>query len=106
MRKIASPPFTHVLQHEHHVDLTVADFMQVMRDRFADVPGEEGVVDMTKWTDYFALDAVSRIVYEKEYGFVKSDTDVHGLMGIGAFLGPYWQYVSGKLCFQAGMGCY
>lgn len=55
MRKAFYKSFNNIQQYEAAVDQTVSIFLDQLRTRFADLPGPDGVVDMTKWCHYFTL---------------------------------------------------
>ncbi|ROV93639.1 hypothetical protein VMCG_08103 [Cytospora schulzeri] len=53
---------------------------QYLRDKCAMNPGATAVVDLTTVTHYFTMDVITRLSFGKELGFLRNDTDVHGLL--------------------------
>ena len=95
VRKATYKAFTVVDDYEKAVDDSISLFIGQIRSRFADREDVDGIIDLAKWTHYFALDTISAISYSKRYGFMETDSDVGGMIRLIDFALTYHAYVSG-----------
>ena len=84
-----------LVQYEPAVDRIVALFLSTVRQRFADKPGKDGVMNLPLWIHYFSLDVISNVTYSQPYGFIEADKDLHGMIKDIEENLNYQVYVSG-----------
>lgn len=86
--------FANTAKQERPVDETVAEFLDEMRKRTPVDKPEGAVIDVGEWTNYFAMDAINRIVYDEPTGFVRAGSDFNGMIATTAIFVIYGFYVS------------
>ena len=69
-----------LIQYEPLVDRTTQTFLKQIAIRFADKPGKEGVVDLSVWLRYFALDVIGELTYSSPHGMLEAGRDQLGIM--------------------------
>lgn len=62
------------------VDNMIRELQQHIRDEISIGPGREHVVNFANIANFFTMDVITRISFGKEMGFLRSHSDVHGLM--------------------------
>jgi cytochrome P450 len=69
-----------LIQYEPLVNRTVEDFLDQVNRRFADKSGDDGVMDLSQWFRYFAIDVIGQITYSSPHGMLQAGRDPHGIM--------------------------
>ncbi|KAI3396744.1 hypothetical protein diail_11706 [Diaporthe ilicicola] len=62
------------------VDEIVKALEQHIRDKTARGPGRTHVVNFARVVNYYTLDVITRVAFGRELGFLKTDSDVFGLL--------------------------
>ena len=89
VRRCISQAFsmTSLISYERFVDQSIEMFMSQLRERFADRASQEGVVDLSRWLHFYALDVITEITYGAPLGFLERGTDMNGLIkGVQSFI--------------------
>jgi hypothetical protein len=82
-----------MVQYEPFVNNTVQNFLQQLRVRFSDKSGPSGIVDLPRWLHWYAFDVIGELTYEAPFGFLKTGSDVDGIIGKAHFTLCYNQYI-------------
>ena len=62
------------------VDSTTTEFLQQIRQRFADKAGHSGVCNFGEWLQFYAFDVIGELTYSKRLGFVDNGVDVDNII--------------------------
>ena len=76
-----------------------------MKSNYADRPGTDGVVDLSKWLLYFAFDVMGNLTYSVKHGFIESGQDVGGIIAYVQDFLSYGFFVSRSKSFPVQL-CY
>ena len=71
------------VQYEPGLRDTIETFLGELQSRFADQPGEGGVVNFPIWLHYFTDDAITKITYGDSIGHMRAGRDVNGILTAG-----------------------
>lgn len=99
LRRAIQPAFnlSALLQYEPFVDRTVESFMREIRSRYADTAGAAGgqrnVMQLHKWMHWYAFDVVGELTYGAPFGFLRTASDVDGIIEKAHFYLLYNQIV-------------
>jgi len=86
-----------LVQYEPLVNRTIKDFLEAIDTRFAGKYGNEGVLDLSIWLRYFAIDVIGEVAYSSPHGLLESASDPKGIMpAMHKFL-RYFSVVSSAL---------
>jgi cytochrome P450 len=69
-----------LIQYEPLVTETIAEFVHAIETRIVGKLGSEGLVDFSKWANYFALDVISKLTFGSPYGLLKTGRDDIGII--------------------------
>jgi hypothetical protein len=58
----------------------IREFLDQLRDRYATKSGDESVLDLGEWLQYFAFDVICELTYSKRMGFMEMGGDVEGII--------------------------
>ncbi|QIW97248.1 hypothetical protein AMS68_002766 [Peltaster fructicola] len=72
-----------MVQYEALVDESIGVLLAQLGDRFADKPGNAGVVDFPRWLHFFADDAITCVAYGKRIGHMEAGEDIEGMLAYG-----------------------
>ena len=86
-----------LVQFEPLVDSTIAAFVKQIDQRFADRPGDSGVVDFGTWLHYYAFDVIGELTFSKRLGFIDEAKDIEGIIGTLEKMLDYFAIVSSRL---------
>jgi hypothetical protein len=66
---------------ESDVDSQIISLKELLRRNYVSPPGKPAkIVDISKPLQYFTLDTITKIAYGQEFGFLATDSDVHGVI--------------------------
>lgn len=63
---------------EEDLDEQLTNFIRYIRTRYISTGSELKPLDLATAVQYFTLDAVTKIAYGKEFGYLETDSDVYG----------------------------
>jgi len=82
LKKSVSSSFTMsaVMAYEHLVDTTIEVYLEELSRRFANKPGNQGLIDLHTWLLYFSFDVIGDLTYGARHGFIESSSDIAGII--------------------------
>lgn len=83
-----------LVNYEPFVTDSVSGFLRALDTRFAGKSGLDGIVDMSEWTKYFALDVISALTMGKPYGLLDAGEDNIGIIEARTKFLRYFSVVS------------
>jgi cytochrome P450 len=69
-----------LVQYEPLVNRTTRAFLDAIDTRFAGKWGDEGVVDLSIWLRYFAIEVIGEVAYSSPHGLLEAAGDPLGIM--------------------------
>lgn len=54
--------------------------MHLLRRKYLSTPRESRPVEFAELTSFFAMDTITRSAFGKEFGYLKTDSDVYGFL--------------------------
>ncbi|KAI0004697.1 cytochrome P450 [Xylariaceae sp. FL0662B] len=69
-----------ILTMQNSVDKTIVSLCEQLENRFMDGKNTGKTCDIADWIGYYAWDIVGEITFSQEFGFLKSGTDVKGMI--------------------------
>jgi hypothetical protein len=69
-----------LIQYEPLTNRTTTAFLEQIDARFAGRPGDDGIVDLSIWLRYFAIDVIGEVAYSSPHGLLEAGRDPHGIM--------------------------
>ncbi|OBT75484.1 hypothetical protein VF21_04908 [Pseudogymnoascus sp. 05NY08] len=71
---------SNLIQFEPLVDSTITAFTTQLENRAVDKPGDEGVIDLGTWLQFYAFDVIGELTFSQRLGFVDQGKDIDGIM--------------------------
>lgn len=68
------------MAYEHLVDTTIEVYLKELSRRFANKPGNQGLIDLHTWLLYFSFDVIDDLTYGARHGFIESSSDIAGII--------------------------
>ncbi|RYP26778.1 hypothetical protein DL767_007910 [Monosporascus sp. MG133] len=65
---------------EPGVDDQVRALLDLLRRRYLSTPGEPRLVEFAELTSFFTMDTITRSAFGKEFGYLRTDSDVYGFL--------------------------
>lgn len=86
-----------LIDYEPLVNRTVQEFLRQINMRLADKTADDGILDLSVWFRYFAIDVIGEITYSSSYGMLQAGHDARGIMAAMHKFLRYFSVVSSLL---------